>query len=137
MDDQTAGRFMRGGGELQGIGCRLERQAQMERARRVEPLQVDGEVEPIRGTAEAGAPLAAQTRGDAQNILAEGQVGERKRADHHLHRQAGQQRLRPAAGGSLLRWRGFGGRLVGRQRLAQQFQMTDFKPVDDQSPQQQ
>ena len=132
MGDQAARRFMHGGAELERVGTRIEGELQAERARRILPLQVENEIETVGGAPERGVTFRAKLCRDAENILAQIELGEGKSADHHLDRQA--WRRKPASGC------GVPGRLFlnGRgQGLAKQFEMVNFEIADEQSSRQQ
>ena len=133
VGDQAARRLVDRGAELQRGGFGIIDKIEADRAGRVLPFQVEGEVEAVGRAPEAGVALRAELRRDADHVLAEVEPGEREGADLHLDRQVRRRETR--------RWQGRGGGLpLGRRGgnwPAQHFQMADFEVADDQLAQQQ
>ncbi len=92
----------------------------------VDPAGGEGEVQPLGRRAERGAPRRADPGRLAEHGRAERQFAELEGLDHDPQRQFGQDRR-------IVR----GGRCRLRHRLAQDFELAEFEPVDLQTPEQQ
>ena len=98
VGDQPARRLVDRGAELQRGGFGIIDKIEADRAGRVLPFQVEGEVEAVGRAPEAGVALRAELRRDADHVLAEVEPGEREGADLDLDRQVRRREAGDAPG---------------------------------------